>query len=371
MSGYKISMTAFNKLFFLLLAGITLNGCKPKPTPTPAEAKKFCLTDSMMHALTIETVEQGKYFKKLQLPGKVTYNDDKVDKIFALVSGTVTEVKVQLGDKVQKGQTLAIIHSTEMAGYSNDLVNARANIQVTKKALDAQNDLYKSGLASQRDLIGAQTDYRKAQSDLSRITAILNVNGGSTGGAVYIVRAPVSGFIVDKQVTPNTQIRTDNGNNLFMISDLRKVWVMANVYESEISKVRLGQTVKVTTLSYPDRLFEGVIDKIYNVLDPVNKVMKVRIQMNNDDYALKPEMFANVQVTDRTGSALLGIPSKAIIFDNSKNYVMVFHDKCTVETRPIEIANTDTDITFIKSGLQLGDKIIVKNQLFVYQALNE
>lgn len=364
-------MTALSKIYIIVVAGMVLNACQPKPKPTNTVAKKFCLTDSMMHALSIESVEQGKYYKKLQLPGKVTYNDDKVNKIFALVSGTVTEVKVQLGDRVEKGQTLAVIHSTEMAGYSNDLINARANIQVTRKALDAQNDLYKSGLASERDLIGAQTDYRKANSDLARITAILNVNGGSTGGAVYVVKAPVSGYIVDKQVTPNSQIRTDNGNNLFMISDLRKVWVMANVYESDISKVKLGQIVKVTTLSYPDRLFEGVIDKIYNILDPVNKVMKVRIQMKNDDYALKPEMFASVQVSDRTGSALLGIPSKAIIFDNSKNYVMVFHDKCTVETRPIEIENTDTDVTFIKSGLQQGDRIIVKNQLFVYQALNE
>ncbi len=363
------SLKTVRQLPALLAVVVTLSSCRPKPV---AEApKKFCLTDSMMHSLAMEKVEEGKYYKQLQLPGKVTYNDDKVQKIYALVSGKVTEVKVQLGDKVEKGQVLAVIHSTEMAGFSNDLVNARANIQVTRKALDAQQDLYKSGLASERDLIGAQTDFRKAQSDLARITSILSVNGGSTGGSVYMIKAPEGGYIVDKQVTPNTQIRPDNGNDLFMISDLRKVWVMANVYESDIQKVKMGQLVKVTTLSYPDRVFDGVIDKIYNVLDPVNKVMKVRIQMNNADYALKPEMFANVKVSDRTGSALLGIPSKAIIFDNSKNYVLVFHDKCNIETRPIEIANTDTEITFIKSGLAQGDQIITINQLFVYQALNE
>lgn len=353
----------------MLAVTIGMSSCHP--VPKPEEPKKFCLTDSMMHSITIEAVQEGKYTKQLQLPGKVTYNDDKVNKIYALVSGTVTEVKVQLGDKVEKGQVLAVIRSTEMAGYSNDLINAQSNIQVTRKALDAQQDLYKSGLASQRDLIGAETDYRKAKSDLARITSILKVNGGSSGGSSYIVHAPVSGYIVDKQVTPNTQIRTDNSANLFMISDLRRVWIMANVYESDITKVRLGQKVKVTTLSYADRQFDGVIDKIYNVLDPVNKVMKVRIQMQNNDYALKPEMFASVLVSDKTGSTLLGIPSKAVIFDNSKNYVMVFHDKCNIETRPVEIANSDVNVSFIRSGLHQGDRIIVANQLFVYQALNE
>lgn len=97
-------------------------------------------------------------------------------------------------------------------------------------------------------------------------------------------------------------IRADNSNDLFTVSNLNDVWVLANVYESNISKVHLGDNVEVTTLSYPGRVFHGKIDKILNVLDPTNKVMKIRVVLPNPDYALKPEMFTSVNVQSKSDS---------------------------------------------------------------------
>jgi len=98
----------------------------------------------------------------------------------------------------------------------------------------------------------------------------LQINGGNTQGE-FIVRAPISGFVVEKQINNNMAIRNDNNNSLFTISDLRNVWILANVYESNISEVHLGDDVEVTTLSYPGRKFHGKVDQILNVLDPTNK----------------------------------------------------------------------------------------------------
>src|SRR6185437_6569260 len=108
------------------------------------------------------------------------------------------------------------------------------------------------------------------------------------------IKAPISGFIVQKNITNNMVIRADNSNVVFAISDLKNVWVWANVYESNINNIHLGDAVNVTTLSYPGRVFNGKVDKIMNVLDPTSKVMKVRVALPNADYALKPQMYATV-----------------------------------------------------------------------------
>ena len=163
-----------------------------------------------------------------------------------------------------------------MAGYSNDYITAKSNVDIAKKTMDATDDMFKSGLASQRDQLAAQEGYNQAVSAFEKAKRILSLYGGSMSGE-YSVTSPINGFIVDRQVNNNMIIRSDNSTGLFTISDLKNVWVMANVYESNISFVKMGDSVNITTLSYPGKIFRGKIDKIMNVLDPSNKVMKLRI----------------------------------------------------------------------------------------------
>ncbi len=352
-----------------VLVNLDLEGCTPKKK-VEVETQ-FCMSDTLMQSIKIETVDSSKYNINLVLPGAITFNEDKVIKIFPLVSGIVEEVKVQLGDAVKKGQVLAILKSSEMAGFSNDLVNAQANREISNRNLIKTKELFLGGLSSQLDVLAAEKDLEKSTSDLNRIKEVLRVNGSSSNGSNYIIKSPIDGYIVDKQINPNTQIRVDNGNNLFMISNLDQVWVVANVYEADISKVSKGQLVSITTLSYPDKVFKGKIDRIYNILDPVSKTMKIKVILSNPGFLLKPQMFANVSVKTKAIQSKIGIPSTAIIFDNSKNYVMVFKDKCNIETREIKIGYSDGSVTYIDEGLILGDKIITHNPIYVYQALNQ
>jgi cobalt-zinc-cadmium efflux system membrane fusion protein len=146
---------------------------------------------------------------------------------------------------------------------------------------------------------------------------------------------------------------------------------MANVYESNIKNITLGNSVDVTTISYPDKVFHGKVDKIMNVLDPTNKVMKVRIVLANPDYLLKPEMFANVNVSIKsTGTQMLTISSRAVIFDNSQNYVLVYKSNKDITIRPIQVSSTSGDKTYVVSGLTQGEKVIASDALLIYQQLN-
>ena len=187
----------------------------------------------------------------------------------------------------------------------------------------------------------------------------------------YIVTAPKSGYVLEKKVNEGAFIRSDNTDNMFSIGDIGEVWVLANVYESDIARVKEGQTVDVTTLAYPGRKFKGVIDKVNQVLEADSKVMKIRIRLQNADQALKPEMFANVEVQNKNGRRAIAIPNTAFVTDYGKDYVVIYHDKCNLEVRAVTIIKTLGDKTYIGNGIKAGEKVISKNELLLFKALTD
>jgi cobalt-zinc-cadmium efflux system membrane fusion protein len=352
----------------LLLFCFGLHSCTDKAKASD-EKQGYVLPDSLLKTIEIDTVTTSKVLNSLNLTGKVDFNEDQVIKIFPPISGLVSDIKVMLGDYVKKGQTLAEIKSVEMAGYSNDFSMAKSNLEIAKKTLDATNDMYKSGLASQRDQLTAQENYNQALSSLQKAERVLTLNGGSLNGD-YTVKSPIDGFVVEKQVNNNMIIRTDNATGLFTISDLKNVWVMANVYESNIANVKMGDSVQVTTLSYPGKIFQGKVDRIMNVLDPSNKVMKLRIVLPNPGYLLKPEMFASVVVRNTENKKMISIPFRDLIFDHSQYYVLVYKSPSDISIRPVQVMNTVGDCSFISEGLTEGEKLIGTQPLLIYQELN-
>jgi cobalt-zinc-cadmium efflux system membrane fusion protein len=364
---YTICILTFCSFF---AAGfLFFTSCNSGADKKADEKQKYVIPDSLLKIIDIGTVQKCQLVNAITLTGQVDFNQDHILKIFPPISGNIQDIKVVLGDFVNQGQVLGVIKSSEMAGYSNELVNAESNLRITAKNLEKTKDMYKSGLASLTDSLSAEVAYQQAQSELSRINRVLKINGGNTEGE-YEIKAPISGFIVEKLVNNNTTIRSDNGNSLFTISDLKNVWVWANVYESNISAIRMGDNVDVSTLSYPGRVFKGKVDKIMNVLDPTNKVMKVRVALDNKDYALKPQMFASVTVTNPENKQSICIPSYALIFDHSQYYVLVYHSKDDVQITPVKVINSIGDKTYLSEGVHEGEKIIASQTILIYDALN-
>ena len=356
--------------FFLVLI-IAFSDCSHYRSKILGTAEnKFCIPDSLTNQVRFDTVRIKPVYNELKLLGKVTYDQEKVVRIYPLVSGIVTDVNVSLGSYVKKDQVLAVIKSSEMASAENDLVSARSNFSVAEKNLAAAADMYKSGLLSEKDYSASIGEMEKAKSELNRASTVLAIYG--TGQqADYTVRAPISGFIVEKFINANMQIRQDNNANLFTISDLKKVWVLANVYESDISSIKENEKVEVTTISYPGKIFEGKIDKIYNFLDPDNKTMKVQIQLDNSEYLLKPEMFAVATVYQSTDEKMVAVPAGSVVFDRNQYWVVVYRDRCDVEVRNVAVVSSNSTDTYIRSGVKPGDVVIVNRQLLLYDALTQ
>ncbi|MDR3712570.1 MAG: efflux RND transporter periplasmic adaptor subunit [Puia sp.] len=356
-------------ILFLAVFSLLLQACETTEKKPTDDKSKYVIPDTVMQSLKIDTVSTSQLINAITLTGKVGTNDDNVIPVYSLVSGNVQDIKVLLGDYVNAGQVLAVVKSQEMAQYSSDLLNAQTNLRIAETNLLKTKDMYKSGLASMTDSLTAEITVQQARAELTRVGKVLKINGGNTQGD-FVVRAPISGFIVQKSATNNMTIRGDNSTSLFTISDLKNVWIQANVYESNISLIHAGENVDVTTLAYPGKVFKGKIDKVMNVLDPTSKVMKVRVVLPNADYALKPEMYASITVSDKENRQCLSVPSTAVIFDHSQYYVLVFNSKSDVKITPVKVLNAVGEKTFIEAGVNQGDKIISSQAILIYDALN-
>ncbi|HVI47273.1 MAG TPA: efflux RND transporter periplasmic adaptor subunit [Chitinophaga sp.] len=355
-------------VFIISISGI-ITSCGNRPKPE--EPRQWTLTDSLLRTLVVDTATSKPVDGEIYLTGKISENEDKTARIFPMVSGIVTEVKVHSGDFVQKGQVLAVLKSPEMAGFTADQRINASEMQTAKRNLEVAESFYKSGLNSQRDYEEAKNNYDKAVASYHKSSAVLDINGGEHKTS-YFIKAPVPGFVISKRAAESQQWRADNSDPIFVVADLNNVWAIINVFESDIASVHEGDEVQMTTLSYPDKVFTGKISKIYNVLDPENKVMKARVVVDNPGYLLKPEMFVRIRAQRKADSNMVSIPSRGIIFDHDKYYVLVLtNDKVRVAIREIKISRTVEDRAFIASGLKDGDRIIASRQVFIYDTLSD
>ncbi|MBD1394195.1 efflux RND transporter periplasmic adaptor subunit [Mucilaginibacter glaciei] len=360
------------QILYIAVAVTGLASCQEKKTGT-METKQVCVSDSLEKMIKIDTAKTTQMKDELALSGEVSFDENKVVKVFPFTSGQVMEVKVTLGDKVTKGQTLAILRSADVAGNYTDLTSTKADLAINKRQLEQAEYLYKNGISSERDYTEAKENYNKAVAANAKVRDQIAINGGGNTSASgsLVIKAPGDGYIVEKNITAGNFIRPDNSSSLFTISNMKDVWIWANVFESDISKVKKGYAAKITTLAYPDKVFTGKVDEISSVLDPDNKVMKVRISLNNNDMLLKPEMFTNVVISNEEGSTSVAIPQTAVVFDNSKSFVVVYNSKCNLQVREVSPIKTVDSITYISSGLKPGDKVISKSQLLLYNALTQ
>jgi cobalt-zinc-cadmium efflux system membrane fusion protein len=361
-----------NIVFMIAACTLTLFACNRKEEVASVENHPL-ISDSLARIIQIDTVKNEYIEDELSLSGEVGYDDNKVIKIFPNASGQVVSVNVSLGDKVKKGQTLAIIKSADVAGDYADLSTANTDASIAEKEYENAEELYKNGISSEKEYSQAKLEFDKAMNAVKKVQMQIEINGGgkTKAGGMYIITSPRDGFIVDKNISAGSFIRNDNSQNLFTISGMQDVWVWANVFETDIQKIKTGQLTEVTTMAYPKKIFYGKVDQVNTVLDPASKAMKVKIVLPNTGMLLKPEMFTSITIAKKEDSLALEVPSNALISDNGKNFVVIYKDKYHVKVQEVNILKVAGEKTYIKSGLQAGDLVISKNQILLYNALDE
>src|SRR6185312_2746829 len=361
-----------NKIFSLLLIVVLLmGGCKPAVQQTEeqnTDSNLVELNSIQMKQITTDTVKMEEERTNLDLSGKVTFDMDYLSPVYSFVGGNVMKVGVSQGDYVTKGQTLAVLKSADVSNYEGQYAVAQGQLKTAKRNLDIANELYKTKVYSERDVMQAQNDYKSAVAGLQTIQTYLKtykVSGNDTN-ATYTITSPIDGYVVSKSVSESMTVRADNTNPLFTISYLKTVWVQANVYENDIPQIAVGDSVDITTVAYPDKKIKGVISKIANMLDSSANTMQARIVVNNSDGLLKAGMFATINVYLDKHKRALAIPKEALVFYDNDYYVMVSKGNNKFEKRKILIEGTNETQAYVTLGLKANEVVVCKNSQYVY-----
>ncbi len=355
----------------LVLAFLAFTACtkEEQKKPETTEQKGFVISNLMMKTTTVAPAENSFIKDELQFFGKIATDKNQYIDIYPLVGGNVMNVYVELGDYVKKGQALATIRSTEVAGFQKDLNNAKTDLVVAQNALRVSQEMYAGKLSTEKDVLEARSQVQKAQDELRRsqqVSQIYNVRNGN----IYTVTSPISGYIVQKDINKGMELRSDRSDNIFDVANTKNVWAMVNVNESEISKIAVGMRAQVSTIVNAGKTFYGTIDKIVKIIDPATNSMQARVVLDNTTELLIPESKATIKVFNTEDRQALAIPSKALIFDNNKYFVVVFKSQNDVKVKEVRIEKQTDDTAYISDGLEAGDKVVTTNQLLIYRALN-
>ena len=312
--------------------------------------------------LTIGGVGQQEIQRKLVLPAVVEADPSRTVKVLPPVTGRVTDLKVQLGERVSQGQELAVIDSGDLAQAYADIEKAKANVTLTKKALDRQLGLEKAGGAAIKDREQAQNDYDQAVAERERAQTRLRAIGVPADqkeqSRLLTLKAPVAGSVIDLAVAPGAFLN-DPTAAIMTIANLGTIWVTANVPEKDTALVTKGQEVDVVFSAYPGEVFNGRVLFISDVLDPDTRRTKIRIAFENPDMKLKPNMFADATFL-APRQMMQVVPTQALVLKDETDRVFAEVAPWTFEPRPVEVGFQQGDQAIVEHGLKPGERIVVK-----------
>jgi cobalt-zinc-cadmium efflux system membrane fusion protein len=303
----------------------------------------------------------------IRAPGMVESDPARTVTVLPPGAGRVHELKVALGDHVQRGQALATIDSPDLAQAYDDNDKAASAAALAAKNLAYQEAQFKIGAAAQKDLEQARDNNNQAVAEYARTRAHLRAMGGppdARGDArLLTVRAPVAGSVTTLTTAPGATINDDT-QPIMSITDLSVVWVTALVAEEDVANVTRNQDAEVTVNAYPGKVLHGKVLFVSDVIEPDSRRDKTRIAFQNPDALLKPNMFVTVTLHGPQLQRVV-LPSSALLMNNDRTSVFVATAPWTFERRSVEPLLEESSQVTIASGLKAGEQVVVKGGILL------
>jgi membrane fusion protein, heavy metal efflux system len=327
--------------------------------------------DQMSHVQVV-TIEPTTIRRTLRLTGAVAYNAFNTTPVITQVGGPVSRILVVPGEHVKAGQPMLEVTSPDYSQMLDAYLKAADSARLAQINYTRAQDLYQHKAIAQRDLQQAESDKNQAQADLNaaeqglKILGIKNPNGLATAAASsqIPVLAPISGEVVERLVSPGQVVQAGQ-TQAFTISDLNTVWVLANVYQSDLAYIHQGDDVVVQTDAYPNA-FHGRISYVAPALDPNTRTLQARIVVDNPGEKLKKDMYCTVTVTAGTLANAIAVPDASILRDdNNEPFVYVVVSGNQFGRRDVVLGEAQGGRTQILKGLSVGDRVVGDGSLFL------
>ncbi len=339
---------------------------------TSATAQLFTLPQEQLAHVQIVTVQPTTLTRTLRLTGSVAYNAFKTTPVITQVGGPVSRILVVPGQQVKAGQPMLDVSSPDYSQLLDAYLKAADSYRLADKNWVRAQDLYQHHAIAQRDLEQAESDRNQAQADLNAAEQGMKILGiknpadlaKAPSSALIPVLAPISGEVVERLVSPGQVVQAGQ-TQAFTISDLSTVWVLANVYQSDLAAVRSGDDVVVQNDAYPGT-FHGRISYVSPALDPNTRTLQARIVVDNPGEKLKRDMYCTVIVTAGSIANAIAVPDAAILRDdNNQPFVYLATGGNEFGRRDVEIGQSLNGRTQILRGLSPGERVVGDGSLFL------
>jgi len=387
-----------------ILTGTRLLGPAEETADVPAIQAapdgSFTPTSQQWASFTIAPAQEMTFRVVKETEGKIAIDDDLTTPVFSPFSGRVTKLFAKAGNPVKAGDPLMAVQATELVQAENDLVSAAASLTTAHAQMNlaqtsekrqhalylAQGAALKDWQQSQVDLANAEGGLRSAEIALGAVRNRLRILGKSDPqidamasapdpllfSPEALVLAPIEGTVVQRQVGLGQYIASQPSGGtapVFSIGDLSKVWLLANVRETDVPLIHPGDAVEVRVLAYPDRVFKATISYIAASVDPTTHRLPVRAEVENTDGALKPEMFAGFSIVTDPGGVAAAVPDSAVVYEGNTAHVWVAHPLTkAVALRQIHIGRVADGMVQVTEGLQAGESVVTRGSLFIDRA---
>jgi cobalt-zinc-cadmium efflux system membrane fusion protein len=360
----------FGLMLTVMAASLAIGGCKSDKVNADAEApptaKVISGVDVSFFAVEhpelypIVTATEFQAPSQLFVTGTVFPDIARTVPVISLASGRIVDIRARLGDAVKKGQLLLRVRSDDISGGFDAYRKAISDELLARKQLDRAKVLYEHGAIALGDLEVAQDTEDDAKTTLGTATEHLRLLGSDPDNPKGIVDifAPVSGVITDQEVTNGAAVQAYSTPNPFTISDLTTVWIVCDVFESDMANVRVGEPTEIKLNAYPDKVLKGTISNIGSILDPNIRTAKVRIEVANPGEMMRPGMFATATLFGKEKRTYTTVPASAIVHLHDRDWVFVPEQgkfKRIQVTSSEQLPNNMQEIT---SGLQPGQQVV-------------
>jgi cobalt-zinc-cadmium efflux system membrane fusion protein len=356
----------------LLGASLIFAGCgeadKAEPTraAAPADPNLVSAGENLTRIIQLGEVTSVELSDMLRVAGQVDFDEQRITRIGATVTGRISELQAMLGQQVKVGQTLAVLNSTELGAAQLSYMKARAQAQLNQRSVERARQLLDADVIGSAELQRRESELAISQSEQRAAADQLRVLGVSqraldklteTGAinSVSPVVATMAGTVVERKVTQGQVVQPSEV--LFSIADLSRVWVEAEVPEQQAGQVQAGQNIQVEIPSLGQQLTAKLI-YIADIVDPVTRTVTVRSELDNSDRSLKPAMLATVLIETRP-TRRLALPGKAVVRESDSDQVFVEVAPGEYRMTPVKLGQAIGELRPVLSGLTEGQRIVI------------
>ena len=365
-------INTFSKLAFiaLLTSLLLISGCKKSQpsgaSQTAQDPNLVMANEALLAQIKISVVSQGDVSDILRVAGQIDFDEQALTRIGASVTGRVTQINAQLGNEVKKGDTLALINSSELSNSQLAYLKARSEKEFHRRTVQRAKTLFEADVISAAELQRRESEYEVASAQTRAAQDQLRVLGvnlkameelATTGAidSVASVMATIKGVVVERKVTTGQVVQP--ADVLFTVADLSRVWAVAQVPDQQVAQVKVGQSVRIEVPALENEKLIGKLIYVGQTVNPESRTVLVRTELENTSGRLKPSMLASMLIESSPTKRVV-VPITAIVREQDADYVFIEEKPGSFRLKPVRLSSEHNGQRVVLDGLSQGMRIV-------------